>query len=110
MAVLPANAPVFCGQDVHTEAEVAASTAEYLLSAQLVHTVELLAPIVSEYVPAGHDMHTPPTCEYLPTVQSLHNPVLGSYDNPAWQAGMLQFVEDVLPTGDVCNAGHSAQV
>ena len=107
MAVLPANAPVFCGQDVHTEAEFAASTAEYVPTAQLVHTV---APVVAEYVPATQLIHTvellaPTVPEYDPVRQSVHPPEPTAEYFPA-----PQFEHVVVPPGEAFPATHCVHV
>ena len=57
------------GQDTHD----AEPTREYDPARQVVHTVELLAPTLTEYLPASQGAHTPNPMDglYVPAAQAV---------------------------------------
>lgn len=66
------------GHVVHVDTVLAPSVTEYVPATQLVHNVELLAAAVPEYVPGTQLVHTvellaPAVAEYLPATQLMHS-------------------------------------
>jgi hypothetical protein len=67
------------GHATHTLDTVAPAVTEYVPAVQFVHTVATVAPVTVEYFPAPQSVHTefPVVVVYFPATHALHIPPLG---------------------------------
>ena len=95
-------------QLLHALALLAPDTLEYLPAKQLVHTLALLAPDTLEYSPARQSVQArvPLFVLYLPATHDVHTPPFGPV-NPALQA---QAPMAALELGELELEGHARHV